>query len=183
MYMKKLLILTLALASQLIMSGCAKNIDIANIPFDVLEKNDFTIEELAKNIKQPLMVATDKQKDFDKILGKIKKNAEQSKIIVNEKDEIILALFRGNAGSCHNADLTINKISRVKKTVYLEVTIDKNQAAEKESCKLVMNPYSIVKIKKSNMQYSSGLKIQMVDYKTKNLLAACSLNDLPGILK
>lgn len=182
---KKTLLITSFLLAVICLSGasCGKSKDtIANIPFAVLDQNDFTLEKTAKEITEPMALALDKQELFDKFYQNIRKKTEEEKITINSNKELVLIALRGKNGSCDNADITLKKISQEKKKLKLEVAIDNNEVNLKK-CDLLMNPYFIVKVDKEKINYNKNLKIELINSANGSIISTADINNLPGIFK
>lgn len=186
MNIKKISIFISIIIIPLCLTGlsCSKNKNtISNVPFELLDQSDFTLEKSANETTEPLVLAVDKQDLFNKFYKNIRQNAADSKITVNSDTELIIIALRGKNGSCNNADITIKKISQEDNTIKVETVLDNNQPIEVQKCDLTMNPYVIVKINKSAIQYKSNLKIELINSATQKILNSSKINSLPGFLK
>lgn len=164
--------------------GCGKKQNIiANIPFDMMDNGAFTLEAVAKDINDPLIVALDKQDLLSTLYKKIRQNGEDEKITMDENNDLVIMVMRGKKGSCNNANMEITKISQEKKKLSVVVTIDNGQSAESKDCAVIMNPYQIVKISKANIKFDKKLKIELVNSANAKVLAGAELNNLPGFLQ
>jgi len=181
--MKKYFLLITILSLLLIVSGCGQSIQINNIPFAVIDKNDFTLEELARKINEPLLIATDKEEILKNAYRHIRKREPKKELTIDQNNELVVLVFRGSKGGCEHADIAVKKISREKDILKVEVEIDKNIEAEIKTCPILMNPYIIIKLKKADIQYNKGLKIALIDKSKEKPLMATAINKIPGYLK
>ncbi|MFH0818430.1 MAG: hypothetical protein V1898_00320 [Patescibacteria group bacterium] len=180
--MKKISLFTLLIIATIAFTGCNdnKNAGIANIPFAILDKNDFTLEDVAKVIESPMILATDQADTLATAYSQIRENGDA--ITIDSEKEIAILVFRGKNGNCKNADINITKISREGKTVKVEVALDENKVKD-DLCRILMNPYSIVKLDKETLKYYSGLKFELIDASNQKTLSTKKINQIPGILK
>lgn len=165
---------------------CSKNNDknnITNIPFEILDQNDFTLEKVAKEIKEPMVVALDSQELLNNLYNKIRKNNSNKNLTINSNTDLVIIVLRGNVGICQQAGIDIKKISQEDKKIKVEVTIDNNNKDDQQDCSLLMNPYSLIKIKKEKINYRKDLKIELINFENKKVLNTADINNLPGLLK
>lgn len=165
---------------------CSKNSNknnIANIPFEILDQNDFTLEKVAKEVKEPMVVALDSQELLDNLYKKIRKNNSDKNLTINSNDDLVVIVLRGSNGICKQAGIDIEKISREDKKIKVEITIDNSSKDNQQDCSLLMNPYSLIKIKKEKINYSKDLKIELINSENKKVLNTAEINNLPGLLK
>lgn len=181
--MKKLIILTILLVP-LLLVGCgdSEKDNIANIPFEVLDKNDFTLEELSKKVNSPMVFMVDDGEKLQTAYDNIRKSENNDDLEINEDEDLIIIAFRGNQGNCEDSDLKIKKISKEKDDLKVEIIIDEGKE-ETKKCSVVMNPYSIVKINKEAIAFKKGMRTHLMKASDGELLNVAKLNSLPGFLE
>ncbi|MFA6027315.1 MAG: hypothetical protein WC752_00035 [Patescibacteria group bacterium] len=181
--MKKYLYIPTLIIIALLTAGCGQDKSgIANVSYDMLDNNSFTLESVADKTSDPIIAVLDEQSLLDTMYTKMRKNNGVNLAFEGEKELVIMAM-RGKKGSCDSANLEIKKIRQSDKKLIVEILTDSGQTSDGKDCAVIMNPYQIVKIAKENIEFEKKLQIELVDFTSQKVLATTELNTLPGFLK